>query len=60
MATTAIVTEDSLEVKHVDHDQSEAKIVDIEDREEYYVKPLYTYYCHCGNVSAGLQFVVYS
>ncbi|CAJ0950761.1 unnamed protein product, partial [Mesorhabditis belari] len=52
MATTSIVTEDSLEVKHVDNDGEEGgKIEDIADREEYFVKPLYTYYCTCGQMA---------
>lgn len=25
-------------------------VVDVEESEEIFVKPLYTYYCHCGQV----------
>lgn len=51
MTSQALVDIEAMEVSHVDTDQStDAKIVDSEDREEYFVKPLYTYYCHCGHV----------
>lgn len=36
--------------------QGESRLVDIDDREEYFVKPLYTYYCNCGQVSSVLFF----
>ncbi|PAV63389.1 hypothetical protein WR25_06322 [Diploscapter pachys] len=47
-----ILGDESGEIAHVEDDKNdEAKIVDIEDREEYWVKPLMTYYCHCGHVN---------
>ncbi|CAD6198559.1 unnamed protein product [Caenorhabditis auriculariae] len=51
--TTVLIGDDSLEVAHVEDDraQGEAAIVDVDDREEYFVKPLYTYYCTCGEMA---------
>ncbi|CAJ0586664.1 unnamed protein product, partial [Mesorhabditis spiculigera] len=51
MATTSIVTEDSLEVKHVDQDGDDGKLEVTADREEYFVKALHTYYCTCGQMA---------
>ncbi|GMT03411.1 hypothetical protein PENTCL1PPCAC_25585, partial [Pristionchus entomophagus] len=52
MTSQALVDIEAMEVSHVDTDQStDAKIVDSEDREEYFVKPLYTYYCYCGHMA---------
>ena len=33
-----------------DMEDQDNKITDVEDKEEYKVKPLHTYYCHCGQV----------
>lgn len=48
-----LVDPDVLEVEHVEDDRNGegAPIVDIEDTEEEFIKPLYTYYCHCGQMS---------
>lgn len=49
----AICTDDPLGVEHVDDDirQGEGKVIDEEDCEEVFIKPLYNYYCHCGQMS---------
>ncbi|CAI5444708.1 unnamed protein product [Caenorhabditis angaria] len=51
---SAVLKEDGLEVAHVEDDrgvQGDAAIIDVDDREEYFVKPLYTYYCTCGEMA---------
>jgi hypothetical protein len=52
---TAVSGEDPIDLEHVDEDPNlpgeSRKVQDIEDKEEYRVKPLHTYYCHCGQVS---------
>ena len=50
---TAIIDEDPVGVEHVDDDprQGEGKTELAEDREEVFIKPLITYYCHCGQMA---------
>ncbi|CAI2348971.1 unnamed protein product [Caenorhabditis sp. 36 PRJEB53466] len=51
---SGVLKEDGLEIAHVEDDrgvQGEAAIIDVDDREEYFVKPLYTYYCTCGEMA---------
>lgn len=36
-------------IEHVDDDR-EVPITDEQDKEEVFVKPLFTFYCHCGKV----------
>ncbi|CAO4369625.1 unnamed protein product [Caenorhabditis nigoni] len=51
---SGVLKSDGLEIAHVEDDrgvQGEAAIIDVDDREEYFVKPLYTYYCTCGEMA---------
>lgn len=49
----AICPDEPIGLEHVEDDrlQGEGKVTDVEDKEEYFVKPLYTYYCHCGQMA---------
>ncbi len=55
----AVIVDDPKDLEHVEDDstlpgENRAPIIDTEDKEEYTVKPLHTYYCHCGQVRALL------
>ncbi|VDK75544.1 unnamed protein product [Litomosoides sigmodontis] len=56
---TSMIEGDPHEVEHVEDDRfrGEGKIVDEQDREEHFVKPLHTYYCHCGQVCILYSFM---
>lgn len=62
----AIVDDDPLDLEHVEDDptmpgDNAGPVVDIEDKQEFHVKPLHTYYCHCGQVSFtfSLRLIIY-
>ncbi|CAB3402628.1 unnamed protein product [Caenorhabditis bovis] len=51
---SGVLHDDALEIAHVEEDRGvkgEAALIDVDDREEYFVKPLYTYYCTCGEMA---------
>lgn len=56
---TSMIEGDPHEVEHVEDDRfrGEGKIIDEQDREEHFVKPLHTYYCHCGQVCVLYSFI---
>ncbi|KIH57579.1 hypothetical protein ANCDUO_12224 [Ancylostoma duodenale] len=54
MALNVLGNDGAQEISHVEDDKNvrgESRLVDIDDREEYFVKPLYTYYCNCGQMA---------
>ncbi|KHJ88299.1 hypothetical protein OESDEN_11910 [Oesophagostomum dentatum] len=52
MALNVLENDGAQEISHVEDDKNgESRLVDIDDREEYFVKPLYTYYCYCGQMA---------
>ncbi|KAK6737918.1 hypothetical protein RB195_020176 [Necator americanus] len=52
MALNVLENDGAQEISHVEDDKNgESRLVDIDDREEYFVKPLYTYYCNCGQMA---------
>ncbi|RCN46024.1 hypothetical protein ANCCAN_07971 [Ancylostoma caninum] len=59
MALIVLRRDGAQEISHVEDDKNgESRLVDIDDREEYFVKPLYTYYCNCGQVSFAQQYFI--
>lgn len=47
-----LIDDGAIEVAHVENEQGvDVPVVDHEETEELFVKPLYTYYCHCGQVT---------
>ncbi|VDL75186.1 unnamed protein product [Nippostrongylus brasiliensis] len=52
MALNVLGSDGAQEISHVEDDKNgESRLIDIDDREEYFVKPLYTYYCNCGQMA---------
>ncbi|KAK0406933.1 hypothetical protein QR680_018898 [Steinernema hermaphroditum] len=49
----AQVVGDQMGVDHVEDDMRNAdqKIIEVRDKEEYFEKQLYTYYCHCSQIA---------